>query len=208
MKDVRFFFFKQKTAYEMRISDWSSDVCSSDLCGGFDIDLIAIEPDLAVARPIGRIDLQREAEARIIGIAEDREESTKGVGLGRRKTGPEGITPRGICGDAPILLDIGIADDLGGLVDIAKNLGLGVGNGEHEARFDKMIGHAGSWRKEGLGPPGFPASATRPDPRPLPALLSVREARRRSGARRTRGLRSAVHGEYEDRHERAASVSK
>src|SRR3546814_7392235 len=37
MVDVRvlllvcFFFFKQKTAYEMRISDWSSDVCSSDL---------------------------------------------------------------------------------------------------------------------------------------------------------------------------------
>src|SRR3546814_8977569 len=30
MFDV-FFFFKQKTAYEMRISDWSSDVCSSDL---------------------------------------------------------------------------------------------------------------------------------------------------------------------------------
>src|SRR3546814_1650955 len=28
---VWFFFFKQKTAYEMRISDWSSDVCSSDL---------------------------------------------------------------------------------------------------------------------------------------------------------------------------------
>src|SRR3546814_10972498 len=28
-----FFFFKQKTAYEMRISDWSSDVCSSDLSG-------------------------------------------------------------------------------------------------------------------------------------------------------------------------------
>src|SRR3546814_10970139 len=32
-----FFFFKQKTAYEMRISDWSSDVCSSDL-----IDIIQI----------------------------------------------------------------------------------------------------------------------------------------------------------------------
>src|SRR3546814_7762547 len=28
-----FFFFMQKTAYEMRISDWSSDVCSSDLLG-------------------------------------------------------------------------------------------------------------------------------------------------------------------------------
>src|SRR3546814_5591071 len=32
-----FFFFKQKTAYEMRISDWSSDVCSSDLF----LDLLA-----------------------------------------------------------------------------------------------------------------------------------------------------------------------
>src|SRR3546814_10193948 len=30
------FFFKQKTAYEMRISDWSSDVCSSDLCENID----------------------------------------------------------------------------------------------------------------------------------------------------------------------------
>src|SRR3546814_10365045 len=29
-----FFLFKQKTAYEMRISDWSSDVCSSDLIAG------------------------------------------------------------------------------------------------------------------------------------------------------------------------------
>src|SRR3546814_13190028 len=35
-----FFFFKQKTAYELRISDWSSDVCSSDIgrsCGAFRI---------------------------------------------------------------------------------------------------------------------------------------------------------------------------
>src|SRR3546814_1802033 len=34
-----FFFFKQKTAYEMRISDWSSDVCSSDLNGGAAIEI-------------------------------------------------------------------------------------------------------------------------------------------------------------------------
>src|SRR3546814_3587399 len=46
-----FFFVKQKTAYEMRISDWSSDVCSSDL--------VATDPgaspeqlEAAVARPI------------------------------------------------------------------------------------------------------------------------------------------------------------
>src|SRR3546814_7327915 len=31
LSSVLFFFFKQKTAYELRISDWSSDVCSSDL---------------------------------------------------------------------------------------------------------------------------------------------------------------------------------
>src|SRR3546814_5184611 len=31
MERIDVFFFKQKTAYEMRISDWSSDVCSSDL---------------------------------------------------------------------------------------------------------------------------------------------------------------------------------
>src|SRR3546814_3663750 len=39
-----FFFFKQKTAYEMRISDWSSDVCSSDLVG-----VVEPEPELGGA---------------------------------------------------------------------------------------------------------------------------------------------------------------
>src|SRR3546814_1944449 len=41
-----FFFFKQKTAYEMRISDWSSDVCSSDL---FNTRYILADPDTAPA---------------------------------------------------------------------------------------------------------------------------------------------------------------
>src|SRR3546814_7988751 len=35
------FFFKQKTAYEMRIIDWSSDVCSSDLRGAVDDQAVA-----------------------------------------------------------------------------------------------------------------------------------------------------------------------
>src|SRR3546814_3389669 len=43
-----FFFFKQKTAYEMRISDWSSDVCSSDLRDGAFRD-----PRPAIARQPG-----------------------------------------------------------------------------------------------------------------------------------------------------------
>src|SRR3546814_7671851 len=40
-----FFFFKQKTAYEMRISDWSSDVCSSDLFGSAIALKVAANPD-------------------------------------------------------------------------------------------------------------------------------------------------------------------
>src|SRR3546814_5124116 len=35
-----FFFFKQKTAYELRISDWISDVCSSDLHFGFEAEMV------------------------------------------------------------------------------------------------------------------------------------------------------------------------
>src|SRR3546814_658845 len=38
-----FFFFKQKTAYEMRISDWSSDVCSSDLSGSYAIHVTSLK---------------------------------------------------------------------------------------------------------------------------------------------------------------------
>src|SRR3546814_7497364 len=43
---VIFFFCKQKTAYEMRISDWSSDVCSSDLAATFltSLPAVAAEP--------------------------------------------------------------------------------------------------------------------------------------------------------------------
>src|SRR3546814_14356231 len=49
---VIFFFFNLKTAYEMRISDWSSDVCSSDLSGQFLIDSEASLSGVE-ARPIG-----------------------------------------------------------------------------------------------------------------------------------------------------------
>src|SRR3546814_5433558 len=43
-----FFFFKQKTAYEMRISDWSSDVCSSDLAAPFVEAIDAAKPDTLI----------------------------------------------------------------------------------------------------------------------------------------------------------------
>src|SRR3546814_6156678 len=51
------FFFKQKTAYEMRISDWSSDVCSSDLltklgADGVDTAAVAALLDAALIAPV------------------------------------------------------------------------------------------------------------------------------------------------------------
>src|SRR3546814_3925314 len=46
-----FFFFKQKTAYEMRISDWSSDVCSSDLGAREVFPALSASQDSARAPP-------------------------------------------------------------------------------------------------------------------------------------------------------------
>src|SRR3546814_12112355 len=48
---VVFFFFKQKTAYEVRISDWSSDVCSSDLI--FSLYFNCLTPDSKSPRHCG-----------------------------------------------------------------------------------------------------------------------------------------------------------
>src|SRR3546814_7849170 len=45
------FFFKQKTAYEMRISDWSSDVCSSDLANCFAAGLVDHHDDVLLHLP-------------------------------------------------------------------------------------------------------------------------------------------------------------
>src|SRR3546814_11516114 len=61
-----FFFFKQKTAYEMRISDWSSDVCSSDLHQA--ARLAALQADLEAA--LQALVAMRAAEgARLLAMA-------------------------------------------------------------------------------------------------------------------------------------------
>src|SRR3546814_2682216 len=49
-----FFCFKQKTAYEMRISDWSSDVCSSDLMGLIEKQRRCVPIDPPADRPKAR----------------------------------------------------------------------------------------------------------------------------------------------------------
>src|SRR3546814_1406932 len=52
----RLFFFKQKTAYEMRISDWSSDVCSSDL--GFFASGLDHRHHPALGQAVAHLDLE------------------------------------------------------------------------------------------------------------------------------------------------------
>src|SRR3546814_6922820 len=77
--EIRFCFFKQKTAYELRISDWSSDVCSSDLLGAADhavpppvldqalADLRAVAVE-AIERARGDIEVELRSEERSAGI--------------------------------------------------------------------------------------------------------------------------------------------
>src|SRR3546814_7848715 len=61
-----FFFFKQKTAYEMRISDWSSDVCSSDLLAAR-LDCETGQPGLKVQRWYIGADGKPRSEERRVG---------------------------------------------------------------------------------------------------------------------------------------------
>src|SRR3546814_20878029 len=66
------FFFKQKTAYEMRISDWSSDVCSSDLVGREQQPIPAdpvdgVEDMLARLRLLHRLRGQPDLPADVLG---------------------------------------------------------------------------------------------------------------------------------------------
>src|SRR3546814_4619778 len=71
---IVFFFFKQKTAYEMRISDWSSDVCSSDLSRRDAVCALAT----AVRRLSAHRKLRRPHRRPAIGAADRSEERRVG----------------------------------------------------------------------------------------------------------------------------------
>src|SRR3546814_21093061 len=85
-----FFFFKQKTAYEMRISDWSSDVCSSDLTGGHIFPGIAVAMALhALGVPVLWLGSDGGMETRMVPAA--------GIAI-------ETISVRGVHGKGPLRL--------------------------------------------------------------------------------------------------------
>src|SRR3546814_1210676 len=97
-----FFFFKQKTAYEMRISDWSSDVCSSDLRdNGVLADRRAVVvidngelSDRGAVRAIGAAVLADRGAARALGKAYGTYRGTPTAGRARPLTqggGLEGV---------------------------------------------------------------------------------------------------------------------
>src|SRR3546814_2848801 len=89
-----FFFFKQKTAYEMRISDWSSDVCSSDL-RSLDEGNRLLQPVLGERVPDGRAHRNAFSGARSIcvRIAYPSVSRSSGSSHGRRPSDEIGRAP-------------------------------------------------------------------------------------------------------------------
>src|SRR3546814_10865097 len=88
-----FFFFKQKTAYEMRISDWSSDVCSSDL---IDLPRLVAEPfhGMCGSAVVEQDRLHHDAGRRRLECGEERSlEGQQFVGAARRTFGEDRHRP-------------------------------------------------------------------------------------------------------------------
>src|SRR3546814_4010979 len=70
---VFLFFFKQKTAYERRISDWSSDVCSSDLVGQQPEKNVFVAQEAITRKRIGGRQGHRQGNDRVEGYVNQAE---------------------------------------------------------------------------------------------------------------------------------------
>src|SRR3546814_4582629 len=82
-----FFFFKQKTAYEMRISDWSSDVCSSDLLEALGLDAL----EVLQRRIVDHVDVAGQQRSHAWAVAGDRPEGD-GFRSEERRVGKECVS--------------------------------------------------------------------------------------------------------------------
>src|SRR3546814_341319 len=130
------FFFKQKTAYEMRISDWSSDVCSSDLgghthwaanlaSGGFGTQ-VTVETHDGLKKILGGLAYMVTGMAKVARIepiaarmrgpdfAWEGNFIALGVGNGRQAGGGQALCPDALVDDG--LLDVTVVPELSGEV--------------------------------------------------------------------------------------------
>src|SRR3546814_6589525 len=93
---IMFFFFKQKTAYEMRISDWSSDVCSSDLRERIDLGVGFVRLMIGADRADHAIGDGLPQRIAILGTAQRRHHVAQRVETVRseeRRVGKECVSP-------------------------------------------------------------------------------------------------------------------
>src|SRR3546814_4536931 len=96
-----FFFFKQKTAYEVRISDWSSDVCSSDLAMEARLERhqrlrLAAEQAREIGRAVHRVALRQiDQDRRDVARRRGKIDPTEDIGAVLTRGEPRGLLVRG-----------------------------------------------------------------------------------------------------------------
>src|SRR6059036_1101176 len=97
MRFIFFFFFKQKTAYEITYGDWSSDVCSSDLVDGIRPHAVRTGPQriahLLPGRRTGGGDENRGAGGDV-GIDAQGATQARGIAIGQRRVEDDGVRLR------------------------------------------------------------------------------------------------------------------
>src|SRR3546814_3678613 len=93
-----FFFYKQETAYEMRISDWSSDVCSSDLVVAAVVRTVVVTPHLEadpqrLLEPLEPLGRRREGhpEAEVLPLVPARSDTEHRAPAGETVEGRHGL---------------------------------------------------------------------------------------------------------------------
>src|SRR3546814_1429776 len=90
---IEFLLFKQKTAYELRISDWSSDVCSSDLRAHQDEERAGFDAHLPPLVPRGHLrQLFDEHERQERPCLHDRDRGSEGRRTEERRVGKECVS--------------------------------------------------------------------------------------------------------------------
>src|SRR3546814_3473538 len=124
---VYFFFFKQKTAYEMRISDWSSDVCSSDL------------DDPRVRGGARDDDLRAVLERRVAHLVEVDALVARGDAVGDEVVELAARVDRRAVGEVPALVEAQPEHGVAGLQQrqVDGHVGVGSGVGLHVGRSEE-----------------------------------------------------------------------